>query len=226
MEIKAFEKLNSKIELLYLSQNDMEFPPMFYSLPSKQQKILSLGLNPSLTEEFKRELTLRNLKSLDKAEKHSKIIALIAYQNELKKGQKQIQYFKNLDFFFKGIEKEGYNSFEKNVFHYDLYQIRDTNSKKIISEIKGDLMLDVLTHLELVVYELNPKIIFVFNAMVSNILKTNFLTNGEIDKNEGCYFYNDIPVILANQLSGGATSNVYRDMLIWNANRIINNLKR
>ena len=78
--------------------------------------------------------------------------------------------------------------------------------------------------MELVINELNPEIIFVFNAAVSKLLKEQqlFFKNQKIDELDGCYYYKNIPVILANQLSGGATSTVYKEILIWNANRIIN----
>ena len=85
------------------------------------------------------------------------------------------------------------------------------------------LLPELIDQLELVIDQLQPKIIFVFNATVSKLLKENsFLSSNNLDNELGCYFKKDIPVILANQLSGGATSTIYRDILIWNTKRIIN----
>ena len=56
------QKLNSKIESFYIESNICgDYPPMFYKIPSKTQKILSLGLNPSLTNDFEDILKLRKL---------------------------------------------------------------------------------------------------------------------------------------------------------------------
>jgi len=86
---------------------------------------------------------------------------------------------------------------------------------------------ELINQFKLVIDEVKPKIIFVFNAYVSDLLKRDgdFLKEAQIDDELGCHLYNDIPIVLANQLSGGATSIVYRDILIWNTKRILNKIK-
>lgn len=226
--------LNSKIESFYLDKEICgDYPPMFYETPTKAHKILSLGLNPSLTDTFKdvlkkRKLTLLDIQKSKNTEREKKIEALIDYQAELKFGLNEIKpipYFNHLANFFSQFKKKGYNNFKENVYHYDLCKIRNTDSKKVISKLKDEaLLFEALCQLELVINELNPEIIFVFNAAVSKLLKEQqlFFKNQKIDELDGCYYYKNIPVILANQLSGGATSTVYKEILIWNANRIIN----
>lgn len=89
------------------------------------------------------------------------------------------------------------------------------------------LLLDYLIkQLEFVIKILKPKIILVFNASVSKIVKQriSFFSDRNLNHEHGCYFYKTTTVISANQLSGGATSGVYRDILIWNCNRLLRNL--
>jgi hypothetical protein len=228
------QKLNTKIESFYIDSNICgDFPPMFYRNPSKTQKILSLGLNPSLTSDFEdilkeRKLTFKDfIESKNIEEREKKIEDIINYQDELKYGvneKKPIPYFNHLTNFFSQLKKNEYNNFKENVYHYDLFQIRKTDSKEVISVFKNELLQEVFGHLEYVISEINPEIIFVFNATVSGILKEQnlFFKNQKIDEQDGCYYYKGIPVILTNQLSGGATSSVYRELLIWNVNRILN----
>ena len=96
-------------------------------------------------------------------------------------------------------------------------------------------MLDVLNsnykllahHLLKIIDIVKPEIIFVFNAFLSKLLIENdFFSIKKIDKANGCYFLKGShefypKIILANQLSGGATSIVYRDLLVWNTQRIL-----
>ena len=89
--------LNSKIESFYLDKEICgDYPPMFYETPTKAHKILSLGLNPSLTDTFKdvfkkRKLTLLDIQKSKNTEREKKIEALIDYQAELKFGLNEIK---------------------------------------------------------------------------------------------------------------------------------------
>ena len=102
-----------------------------------------------------------------------------------------------------------------------------SDPKEIYTVQEGDDEDELINQFKLVIDEVKPKIIFVFNAYVSDLLKrdVDFLKEAQIDDELGCHLYNDIPIVLANQLSGGATSIVYRDILIWNTKRILNKIK-
>lgn len=223
-------KINQRIIDFYLGSEKLkrQFSPMFYSSPAKEQTILSLGLNPSLTQNFKKELEARSLdlKSFEKAspaDQKAKIAEAVNYQKELKYGKDSIQYFKLQERFFEEVGVD----FRKNVFHYDLYQNRETNSKAVLKLLKSDKELtgELISQLEDAILLVNPKLILVFNAAVSKLLKESdqFFKDSEtgLDPEMGCYFYNETPILLANQLSGGATSIVYRDILVWLTKKIL-----
>jgi hypothetical protein len=224
-------ELNKKIIDFYLKSNQKkvnDFLPMFYGNPTNSYKVISVGLNPSLTEKFSNELeskklTVEHFEKANEIEKAAKIENCIEYQSQLKYGINQIPYFKLLKSFFKDI---GYNQFEKEVFHYDLYQKRVTDSKIIKHDFEKDKALidELVNHLRFVINKIEPEIIIILNAYVANLIKdkTDFLKEPkQLDAELGCYFHNGTPVILANQLSGGATSSVYRDILIWKIKRIL-----
>ena len=128
-------------------------------------------------------------------------------------------------FLLKEIDEK--SSFKDHVFHYDFCQLRLTDSQKInpIVSIHYKLLSD---HLRDIINLVNPEVIIVFNAWLAKLLRENdFFSAKEIDKNSGCYFLkgksNTTPkIILANQLSGGATSTVYRELMVWNVQRILN----
>jgi hypothetical protein len=202
---------------------------MFYDSPSEKHKVLSIGLNPSLPDNAidgldVNELWLEHFEKANENVKISKIQEAVYLQKTLKHSEKQIPYFKQLEQFF---DKVGYPNFEESVYHYDLYQKRITDSGKVKKEFlkNKQLLPELISHLELVITELQPEIIFVFNAFVADKIKeTKFLNNSkDLDSELGCYFYKETPVILANQLSGGATSTVYRDILVWHTKRILKN---
>jgi hypothetical protein len=223
--------INKKIIDFYINENqlkDHKYIPMFYDSPSVKHRVLSIGLNPSLTDNIikdldDKELTLEHFQKSNETLKISKIQEAINFQKALKYEQKKIIYFKLLEQFFENV---GYPNFEESVYHYDLYQKRHTDSEVVKKEFfkNKQLLPELITHLELIISELKPEIIFVFNAFVADKIKeTKFLNNPkELDTELGCYFHKDIPVILANQLSGGATSSVYRDILVWHTKRILN----
>jgi len=146
------DKINQRIIDFYLGSENLKkkFLPMFYDSSHKEQIILSLGLNPSLTRKFEKELAARGLElepfeKASPAEQKIKIAETINYQKELKYGDDSIQYFKLLKIFFKEVDLD----FEKNVFHYDLYQNRETNSKEVLKELKKDkdLTQELVRHL-------------------------------------------------------------------------------
>jgi hypothetical protein len=224
-------ELNKKIIDFYLKSNTIkvnDFLPMFYGDPTNSYKVVSVGLNPSLTEKFsneleQKELTVHHFEKSNNIEKLAKIENCIDFQSQLKYGVNQIPYFKLLKSFFIDI---GYNQFEKEVFHYDLYQKRETDSKIIKDDFEKDkaLLGELVNHLRFVIDKIEPEIIIILNAYVANLIKdkTDFLQEPkQLDTELGCYFHKGIPVILANQLSGGATSSVYRDILIWKIKRIL-----
>ena len=225
-------KINKKIIDFYITNNpikEYKYLPMFYDSPSEKHKVLSIGLNPSLPGNAidgldGKELWLEHFEKANENVKISKIQEAVNLQKTLKHSEKQIPYFKLLEQFF---DKVGYHDFEESVYHYDLYQKRITDSEKVKKILKNKQLLpELINHLELVITELQPEIIFVFNAFVADKIKeTKFLNNPkDLDPELGCYFYKDTPVILANQLSGGATSTVYRDLLVWQTKRILNKM--
>lgn len=244
----TIKEINELIENEYIQENihtvpDNWFPLMKYdedygvskSLDAIQHLIV--GLNPSLTNKFakhihstifeiedtfdptsnhdygRKEIYLNNKTAITKK--------LIDYQALLKYDSKErIPYFKQLENFFIEIEKK--TSFKENIFHYDFCQLRHTDSNGIKKTIEDNYEI-LAKHLENIIEVVQPKIIFVFNGTLAKLLKdNNFFSSVNLDAELGCYFYKDIPVVLANQLSGGATSSVYREMLIWNTKRILN----
>lgn len=204
-------------------------------------KILSVGLNPSLTvpaildihvllgldpEDYKNGL-ISGLQRYDKYMERTEEIdqELIKYQYRLKY-ESPILYFKHLDDFFNEV---GYD-FKSEVFHYDFIPIRETKSRKIIKRVKAnqannDLMFTAIQHFERIVQIVDPRLIFVFNAQVSSLLRSHAIVTKEPHQyqNFGCYQMkgNAVPVLLANQLSGGATSIIYREMLQWMAKQLL-----
>ncbi len=229
---------NQRIVDFYIKQEHLkeeDYLPMFYDSVNGQ-KVLSIGLNPSMPrdiEDFldKNNLTVKIFKNLSKLEQKKKIDTIIAYQRTLKYGseeKKKMQYFNELEKFFKDLEYNGFNDFKQNVYHYDFYQKRNTASREVKVELRNqELVSELIDHAKMIVDEVKPKIIFVFNAFVADLLKNNesFLNEDQIDDKLGCHLFNNIPVVLANQLSGAATSIVYRDILIWNSKRILNTKK-
>ena len=230
--------------------NDHWFPLMKYSedygnsIPMSDIKYLSVGLNPSLTAkaeenihckifgiedkyDFKNETKLGILRH-DFYKKNQIDIdkKLIDYQKEMKYGAKQIPYFKLLIDFFNSIEEK--DTFKQHVFRYDFCQLRHTDSKRIQKVIvKKENYLMLVQHFKQIVEITKPEFVFVFNAFIAGLLKDNdFFSSNNLDENYGCYFMNNSDYIspkfiLANQLSGGATSNIYKDLLIWNTKRIL-----
>ena len=230
--------------------NDHWFPLMKYSedygnsIPMSDIKYLSVGLNPSLTAkaeenihckifgiedkyDFKNETKLGILRH-DFYKKNQIDIdkKLIDYQKEMKYGAKQIPYFKLLIDFFNSIEEK--DTFKQHVFHYDFCQLRHTDSKRIQKVIvKKENYLMLVQHFKQIVEITKPEFVFIFNAFLAGLLKDNdFFSSNNLDENYGCYFMNNSDYIspkfiLANQLSCGATSNIYKDLLIWNTKRIL-----
>lgn len=244
----TIKEINERIELDYNSgkinlANTNWFPLMKYdesygvskSLDAIQHLIV--GLNPSLTDKFakhihetifeiedtfdpmsthdygRKEIYLKNKAATTKK--------LVDYQAKLKYDEKeQIPYFAQLEKFFNEFENN--TNFKENVFHYDFCQLRHTDSNEIRKTIENNYKI-FIKHLESIIDVVQPKIIFIFNGTLAKLLKdNNYFSSNVLDAELGCYFYKETPVILANQLSGGATSSVYKELLIWNVNRIIN----
>lgn len=198
---------------------------------------LILGLNPSLTNKFAEHIHSTIFEIKDKFEplsnhdygrqkiylnnRESFTKKLVDYQAKLKYDEKeQIPYFAQLEKFFNEFENN--TSFKENVFHYDFCQLRHTDSNEIKKTIQNNYKI-FIKHLESIIDVVQPKIIFIFNGTLAKLLKdNNYFSSNVLDAELGCYFYKETPVILANQLSGGATSSVYKELLIWNVNRIIN----
>ena len=230
--------------------NEDWFPLMKYSedygnlIPFYDLKYISVGLNPSLTAKaeenihlnifginekynFKNETKFGGLRHEYYQKNQIEIDRkLIDYQKEIKYGLKQIPYFKLLIDFFNSIEEK--DTFKQHVFHYDFCQLRHTDSKRIQKVIvKKENYLMLVQHFKQIVEITKPEFVFVFNAFLSGLLKDNdFFSSNNLDENYGCYFMNNSDYIspkfiLANQLSGGATSNIYKDLLIWNTKRIL-----
>jgi hypothetical protein len=244
------KEINELIENDYIQKNihtvhDDWFPLMKYDedygvfKSFDEIKAVTLGLNPSLTENFAKTIHNEILEiekhfgfkneskfGIKRYEAYTKNKAavtkkLIAFQSQLKyDDNEKISYFKQLETFFNELQ-DGIN-FKEHVFHYDFCQLRHTDSKQMKTTIKENYKT-LVGHLEKIIELVQPKIIFIFNASLATLLKeNNFFSTSILDPELGCYFYKNTPVILANQLSGGATSSVYRELLIWNVNRILN----
>jgi hypothetical protein len=244
----TIKEINELIENDYIQKNihtvhDDWFPLMKYDEDYGVSKSLDaiqyliVGLNPSLTNKFakhihetifeiedtfdpmsnhdygRKEIYLKNKAAITKK--------LVDYQALLKYDSKErIPYFKQLENFF--IEIENKTSFKENIFHYDFCQLRHTDSNGIKKTIEDNYEI-LAKHLDTIIEVVQPRIIFVFNGTLAKLLKDKkFFSSENLHEDLGCYFYKDIPVVLANQLSGGATSSVYREMLIWNTKRILN----
>lgn len=225
------------------------YPIMYYNedINLKDKNYMTIGINPSLTKNAKKYINeileinqSNNNKGIDRFnsfrnDKARKIKELINYQHELKYN-KQITYFKTIDQFFESVGKD----FKRDVFHYDFCQLRNTDSCTVREWIFQNNHLNKLVeHLDKILNLVKPKYVFIFNATLVKILmekKESFFER----KNHGLkklgkdfYFYNeyinddcvctrnDIKFIIGNQLSGGATSRVYRANLIANVNRLL-----
>lgn len=244
----TIKEINERIESDYISEkinlaNTNWFPLMKYdedygvSKSLDAIKHLIVGLNPSLTNKFAKHIhetifeiedTFDPMSTHDYGRKEKYLNnkaaitkKLIDYQALLKYDSKErIPYFKQLENFF--IEIENKTNFKENIFHYDFCQLRHTDSNGIKKTIEDNYEI-LAKHLDSIIEVVQPKIIFVFNGTLAKLLKdNNFFSSVNLDAELGCYFHKDIPVVLANQLSGGATSSVYREMLIWNTKRILN----
>ena len=209
-----------------------------------------MGINPSLTDEAKTEINkIFEIKDFDVKvdgkgeERFNKFNSnrqiknkLIEFQNKLKyDDEDQIEYFKTLEYFFKSVCK----NFEKDVFHYDFCQLRNTASGDIKEWIKkNDNYYNLLCkHFDLITELIKPDYIFIFNATLLEILmKNNFFKRrtNDIKSKDDFEYYNEfmddngvckrngMKFIVGNQLSGGATSRVYRANLIANVRRLLN----
>ncbi len=193
----------------------LNVPPMFYPA-FEGQSVLTIGLNPSLTVDFFKELPV---KMNDLAYQKNQIEELLGFQRKLKYGAEQINYFKEQEAFFNELNVD----FAKEVFHYDLIQIRHTDSSGIERHLRENHSLknQAFEHLNFVLNSLRPKAIFVFNAAVSGFIKKELVPHQSLDPAKGCYLRNEVPLIFANQLSGGATSKCFRELLVWNSKRIL-----
>jgi hypothetical protein len=168
---------------------------------------------------------------------------LIEFQNKLKyDDEDQIEYFKTLEYFFKSVGK----NFEEDVFHYDFCQKRNTASGDIKKEIKIKSNYEKLCiHFDEIAKLIKPDYIFIFNATLFKILimrdffkkrvnlvgsinnrrdiidKDDFQYYNEFMDDNGVCERNGMKFIVGNQLSGGATSRVYRANLIANVRRLL-----
>lgn len=204
---------------------------------------LSIGLNPSLTEKFAEHIHnqilglksvcgYRNVQKLGEkrfdafnGDRENVVPKLVEYQSKLKYDiNEQIPYFQHLTSFFKEIDDK--ISFKEHVFHYDFCQLRQTDSNAVSPIISKNYKL-FADHFRDIINLVNPEVVFVFNAWLAKLLRENdFFSAKEIDKRYGCYFLNgksntSAKIILANQLSGGATSAVYRELVVWNVQRLL-----
>jgi hypothetical protein len=161
---------------------------------------------------------------------------LITYQKELKYSKKPISYFKTLDHFFQAVKID----FKEDVFHYDFCQRRNTDSVTIgewLSKNKYSNFNRLIHHIDQIVQLIQPEYVFIFNALLVEMLmeKKFFDKNLDLKKigkdfqlyneyinDDGVCTRKDTKFIIGNQLSGGATSRVYRANLIANVNRLIN----
>jgi hypothetical protein len=240
---KDYEDLNTKSKSWY--------PLMYYNenIVLEDKNYITMGINPSLTDEAKTEINkIFEIKDFDVKvdgkgeERFNKFNSnrqiknkLIEFQNKLKyDDEDQIEYFKTLEYFFKSVGK----NFEEDVFHYDFCQKRNTASGDIKKEIKIKSNYEKLCiHFDEIAKLIKPDYIFIFNATLFKILimrdffervnldiidKDDFQYYNEFMDDNGVCERNGMKFIVGNQLSGGATSRVYRANLIANVNRLIN----
>jgi len=193
----------------------LNVPPMFYPAFTGQS-VLTIGLNPSLTVDFFKDLPL---KTNDLAYQKNQIEELVGFQRKLKYGAEQIPYFKQQEVFFKKIDLD----FAKEGVHYDFIQIRHTDASDMERHLNENHSLknQAFEHLNFVLNSLRPKAIFVFNAAVSRFIKKEMVPHQSLHPEMGCYLLNEVPLIFANQLSGPATSEPFRELLVWNSKRIL-----
>ena len=250
MTIKDFNKQIEEDYKDINEKNDSWFPLMKYdenygvSKSLEDVKFLSIGLNPSLTEKFavhihrdilgvQKELDFKTMLKFGD-ERYSAfyqnadfiVPKLVEYQSKLKYDPvEQIPYFAHLTSFFQEIDDK--INFEKHVFHYDFCQLRLTDCRAINPIISTYSSL-FERHLMAIIDIVKPEFIFIFNGWLAKHLRDkDFFSAMQIDAIQGCYFLkgkaNCSPkIVLANQLSGGATSVVYRELMIWNVKRILN----
>jgi len=243
---KEYEDLNKKSEswypIMYYNENINVASKNYMTIginPSLTDEA-KLIINDILEiEQFNVEVDGKGVDRHNKFNNKRKniITKLIAYQNKLKfslGSQKfQIQYFKTLHQFFKSIGK----NFESDVFHYDFCQLRNTDSGDIKQWLKQKDNYNLLCkHFDMISKFINPEYIFIFNATLLEILMENdfFDRKKNNTKSKKHFdFYNDfmdddgichrrtLKFIIANQLSGGATSRVYRANLVANVKRLL-----
>ncbi len=194
--------------------------PIFYG-NFKANHILYVGLNPSFdlntinrydpglnSEDFYFSNLLKNKKR--EVVLNSKIDRLINIQNELKNRDTGIAYFKTLNAFHENFENEF--TFQ----HIDLFQLRTTNQHKVkilLKDESNNYRREGLRLFDLLIKKIKPKIIIVFNAYASSILKEYWA----LERKKNDFFYtkpNDKTIIfLGAQLSGGVTSIYDRERL-------------
>jgi hypothetical protein len=239
---KDYEDLNTKSKSWY--------PLMYYNenIVLEDKNYITMGINPSLTDEAKTEINkIFEIKDFDVKvdgkgeERFNKFNSnrqiknkLIEFQNKLKyDDEDQIEYFKTLEYFFKSVGK----NFEEDVFHYDFCQKRNTASGDIKKEIKIKSNYEKLCiHFDEIAKLIKPDYIFIFNATLFKILimrdffervnldiidKDDFQYYNEFMDDNGVCERNGMKFIVGNQLSGGATSRVYRANLIANVRRLL-----
>lgn len=194
--------------------------PIFYG-NFEANHILYVGLNPSFDlKAIKRydsrlnreDFYFSNLLENKKREVvlNAKIDRLINIQNELKNHETGIAYFRTLNDFHNKIE----STF---IFqHIDLFQFRGTNQREVKIILKGESNIyrkEGLELFDLLIKIINPKIIIVFNAYASSILKKHWA----LYRKKNDFFYtkpNDKTIVyLGAQLSGGVTSIYDRERL-------------
>jgi hypothetical protein len=242
---KGYEDLNKKSEgwypIMYYDEN----------IVLEDKNYITIGINPSLTDNAKLAINdIFDIKPFNvefdgkgderfnkfNSKKIRKKEELIKYQHKLKYDSNyQIKYFNELNQFFQSVGK----NFEEDVFHYDFCQLRNTASGDIKDWIKkNDNYYNLLcTHFDLIIKLINPDYIFIFNATLIEILmekgffkkrknkikdKKHFEYYNEFMDDNGVCKRKKTKFIVGNQLSGGATSRVYRANLIANVRRLLN----
>lgn len=173
-------------------------------------------------------------------DKTRKIKDLVNYQHNLKY-YNQIIYFKTIDKFFESVDR----NFKKDVFHYDFCQLRNTDSGNVNNWLQINKYSNfnrLIIHFDQIIQLIQPDYIFIFNASLVEMLMENEFFHRRTQKNphrksnknhfqyynefmddDGICIRNNTKFIIGNQLSGGATSRVYRANLIANVNRLLKN---
>jgi len=211
------EIIEKLLEQYFVSDFEKDIVPLFFDdyLNIKEEKILYIGLNPSLTKKNSNNLksqkidSFKYLKSKTDKYKSEIIDKLINQQNSLKYGNNTIDFFKSINDFNINLKKYDW-------IHYDLFHIRLTKQQYFIKIIESSKLENYKTScidlLKKIINSPKIKAIICLNSKTSIYLSKSLdlkliLEGGFRNKLYGLYEYDRKKVFLFKQLTGGGTTN-------------------